>query len=522
MPQADDLAMVVTITERRGEFNPAVPLDEIEESRWNPRKHFDPAGLEELAASIREKGVLTPLLLRRVNPGSAVPAESLEIAAGHRRFRAAKMAGLETVPALIREMTDAEFLEVLVIENDQREDVHPLEEAAGYNALTQQGGYDVARIAARVGRSVKYVYDRLKLLQLTPAAQHIFLDNRFTAGHAILLARLSPADQARAIDPNEHDALFTFQGGGLFDESDGADDEPSDPFAHLKPRSVREFEGWIDRHVKVDAEAIDPVLFPEAAEAVDLARGRGEKIIPIMRLDQTPEAARGGERIYTRAAWKRADGAQGSRTCDHGELGIVSIGPGRHEAFTICRKRDRCTVHWRAEMKVKAARQDQAKKATAGGEDPRKVERTNYAEQNRQRKEQEARDDAERVRWTKARPAILEALGAAVKRAPAAAAGPLGRILVAAIDDLYGVRTSALADKVLSRGKTAEDLIRFAALVVLMRELALYRAPQDFPARAKALGIDVRKIVDKAAPVEKPKPAVQTSARGRGKRGGKR
>lgn len=177
-----------------------IEIGRVHESSLNHRKIFDPSKLDELAQSIRAKGVLTPLLVR---PN----AKGVEIAAGHRRYRAAKLAGVTELPCVVREMSDSDFLEVLVIENDQREDVHPLEEAEGYRSLMTKASYSVEKIAERVGRSEKYVYDRVKLLQLTKPAQKLFLDGKITAGHAILLARLKPKDQERAIDP-EARAVF--------------------------------------------------------------------------------------------------------------------------------------------------------------------------------------------------------------------------------------------------------------------------------------------------------------------------
>jgi hypothetical protein len=326
-------------------------------------------------------------------------------------------------------MTDAEFLEVLVIENDQREDVHPLEEAAGYQALLSKAGYDVAKIAARVGRSPKYVYDRVKLLQLIPEAQKLFLEDRFSAGHAILLARLDAATQAKAIDPEEMHALFTHEGGHLFDEPE-LDEDVEDPYRGLKAQSVRELQAWIDRHVKADRAQPDPMLFPETAALVSSALEAGEKIIPIMRLNQTPEAARGAERIYTESAWERADGEDASKVCEHSEVGVITIGPGRYDAFRICRKKDRCTVHWAKAIRERKARQKAAANAEASGKDPRKAERDTYAEQERRRKEQQAREEAEQARWKKATPAILEAVAAAVKKAPTKPNGELARLIL--------------------------------------------------------------------------------------------
>ncbi len=170
-----------------------LPLSELHESPLNPRKRFDERTLGELAESLRTHGMITPMLAR---PN----ASGYEIAAGHRRFRAAALAGLAEVPVVIRPMSDTEFLEALTIENLQREDVHPLEEAAGYRELMARAGYDVETIAAKVGKSVSYVYQRLKLCELIPEAQQAFLDGSITAGHAILLARLQAKDQREGIN----------------------------------------------------------------------------------------------------------------------------------------------------------------------------------------------------------------------------------------------------------------------------------------------------------------------------------
>ena len=187
-------------------------------SPTNPRKHYDKAQLEELAESIKKHGILQPVLLRPWPKGRKAPAgypsqrpTCFELVAGERRFRAAALAGLQNVPSLVRDMTDAEVLEIQLVENLQRSDLHPLEEAEGYRQLVA-AKYDVARIAERVGRSPKYVYDRIKLLDLTKEAQQAFLEGEFTAGHAVILARLKPADQKRAMDTNERDGLFRTEG----------------------------------------------------------------------------------------------------------------------------------------------------------------------------------------------------------------------------------------------------------------------------------------------------------------------
>jgi ParB family chromosome partitioning protein len=169
-------------------------LGDLKESVYNPRRHFDDKQLADLVESIKSKGILNPLLVRPVNG-------HLEIVGGARRFRAAQAAGLEQVPVIVRTLSDTEALEVAVIDNLQRVDVHPLDEAEGYSALLDQQDthYDVAAIAAKVGKSTSYVYQRLKLVDLIEPAKKAFWKEQFTAGHAVLIARLRPEDQKEVL-----------------------------------------------------------------------------------------------------------------------------------------------------------------------------------------------------------------------------------------------------------------------------------------------------------------------------------
>lgn len=173
-----------------------ISLKNIEESKTNPRKRFDDKALAELAESIKGKGVLQPVLVRLLSKNGT---DKYELVAGARRFRAASIAGLEDIPCIVKEWTDEQALEVQVIENLQREDVHPLEEALGYKALLDTGHYEVEGIAAKVGKSLSYIYSRQKLLALSPEAQKEFLAGEITAGHAILLARVQDHYQELAL-----------------------------------------------------------------------------------------------------------------------------------------------------------------------------------------------------------------------------------------------------------------------------------------------------------------------------------
>lgn len=249
-----------------------VDIHAVHESRHNPRRHFDEGKLQELSANIAKVGIITPLIVRPA-PDSSAKHPLYEIAAGHRRYRAAKLAKLTLLPCLVREMNDQEFMELLSIENLQREGLHPLDEAKGY-AMLMAAPYrmDVQTIADKVGRSVTYVYDRVKLVELVKEAQELFWADRITAGHAIVLARLSSADQTRALD------------GGLMEEENGLYD-PDKPvegkWDGFKAVSVRELQAWVDKNVRFDAVKAEPLLFPETVQAVQATIEEGRRFIPI-------------------------------------------------------------------------------------------------------------------------------------------------------------------------------------------------------------------------------------------------
>lgn len=167
-------------------------LDIVVGSKLNQRKTFDEEKLKELAESIKEKGVIQPIVVRPAG-------DKYEIVSGERRVRASKMAGVDTIPAVIRELDDHQALEVMVIENLQREDVHPLEEAEGYEALIKKHGYKSAEdIAVKVGKSKWYVYNRLKLCDLIPENRKLFYSGEISPSVALLVARLRPQDQKAA------------------------------------------------------------------------------------------------------------------------------------------------------------------------------------------------------------------------------------------------------------------------------------------------------------------------------------
>ncbi|ODT72815.1 MAG: chromosome partitioning protein ParB [Pelagibacterium sp. SCN 63-23] len=172
-----------------------LPVDFIIANRANPRRSFDPEQLEELTNSIREKGVMSPLLVRPTDDPNI-----FELIAGERRWRASQRAGLHDVPVIIRDVDDKEALELAIIENVQRADLNPLEEAMGYGQLIEQFDYTQQDLAQVIGKSRSHVANTLRLLRLPEDVRGMVASGTLTAGHARTLITVDdPAGLARQI-----------------------------------------------------------------------------------------------------------------------------------------------------------------------------------------------------------------------------------------------------------------------------------------------------------------------------------
>ena len=169
-----------------------VPLGRIAPNPHQPRRHMDDAGLEELAASIREHGVLQPVLVTETLDG-------YQLIAGERRVRASRLAGLERIPALVRQLADRDQLEVALVENVQRADLDPIDEALAYRQLIDEFGLTQERVAERVGKARATVANTLRLLDLHPDVQAAISDGRLTEGHGRALGGLAPDGQAHVL-----------------------------------------------------------------------------------------------------------------------------------------------------------------------------------------------------------------------------------------------------------------------------------------------------------------------------------
>ena len=227
-------------------------IDTIHESTTNPRRTFDEGKLRELAASIKHHGLIQPITVR---PNS----EGFELIAGARRYRAALLAELFSIPARIVEIDDAQVLEWQLVENSQRVDVHPYEEAVGFQRLLDLPGYDVTALAEKSGKSTSHIYARLSLLQLIPEVAEAFTQERITASHANLIARLPQESQAEA-----------------FEQCWRKDWQDSEP--HLLP--AKHVSAWIQNNLYLslaDApfDREDPTLNPAAGACITCPRRSG-------------------------------------------------------------------------------------------------------------------------------------------------------------------------------------------------------------------------------------------------------
>ncbi len=235
-------------------------LQELRESPTNPRQHFEENALRELAESIKTQGVLSPILVRSLPENFP---EHFEIVTGARRFRAAQLAGLDTVPVRIVSLPDNEALEVQVVENLQRSEIHPLDEARGFRALLQLdgAGYDIHKISVKIGKTPNYVATRLKLTELVPEVAEAFLKDGLAIGHALLIAKLPEGMQKEALSQAYASAW-----------GDGKHERVLRPIASL--------QAWIEQHVflqldKVPFSKDDATLVPEAGSCLDCPKRTG-------------------------------------------------------------------------------------------------------------------------------------------------------------------------------------------------------------------------------------------------------
>ena len=189
-----DVSEPEATTQGSGTAERSLPIEQISPNPEQPRKRFNQGDLDDLAASIREKGVIQPLIVRQT------AASSYEIVAGERRWRAAQMAQLHHLPVIVREFSDTEVLEIAIIENIQRADLNPIEEAAGYRQLMDRFGHTQEKMAEALGKSRSHIANLLRLLQLPADVVEMVQQGDLSAGHArALITANDPLALAKAV-----------------------------------------------------------------------------------------------------------------------------------------------------------------------------------------------------------------------------------------------------------------------------------------------------------------------------------
>jgi ParB family chromosome partitioning protein len=371
-----------------------VNLSQLTESLTNPRKTFDHKALKEMADSICAVGLLQPILVR-----PTATEGRFEIVAGARRFRAARLAEIESVPVRVCELTDAQVIEAQVIENLIRADVHPYEETQGFLALMRldPARYTAHELAAKTGKSVTFVLQRLKLADLIPAAAKSFQKDEIATGHALLLARLSPAQQEEAFPHCFADVWLE---------------------GKQKKRlvNVTEFSHYIDSNIILELSEApfsreDDTLYPEAGACLNCPKRSGFNtlLFPDVKKDSCFDAACYGEKVtrfiaasnLVQLAGDYRAVPQGSATvprskytvlksgdrCSYATQGIVAIGHNAGAILTVCTSIE-CEKH----STVKPRPMPAAFGANPDAEDEPEPNATQGFEQDRRSDQQPPRD----------------------------------------------------------------------------------------------------------------------------------
>jgi ParB family chromosome partitioning protein len=228
-----------------------LPLAQLQESPTNPRRRFDEHSLNELAASFKAQGVLQPLLVRVVSD------DKYEVIAGARRLRAARLAELSDVPVRVVALSDSDCVVAQLVENIQREGVHPMEEALAFDALLrlESPHYDIATVAQKAGKSPTFVAQRQRLVELTPSIVEAFLADQIGVGHALEIAKLPRAQQEKAFDAAFRNVWHS-----------GEDTRVLLP--------LRDFMAWIEQNILLSLDSVpfgkgDATLVPEAGSCAD-------------------------------------------------------------------------------------------------------------------------------------------------------------------------------------------------------------------------------------------------------------
>lgn len=467
-----------------------IPITEITPSPLNPRKHLNPVYLNELAASIRQKGVRSPLQVRAGKKG-------YEIIAGERRWRASQLAELDQLPCIVTECSDAELVELALTENGQREDLTPMDEARAYQAAMKANPkhYTVSVVAATVGKSESYVYRRLKLLELAKPLQEALDEARLSIAHAERLVKLSVADQLKAAGIERG----KFDGGGvvwrfspLF-ESAKAEKDAKPGLEDLQP--LHALDSFIRNKTFFNPTADDvKYLQPELAEQIDSAVAdfagddADDNLDAAVRstLVSVTTDSMARSRIGLKAndpmplvpsKWREV---KPGKECEYTRPGVITHG-SEARVLKVCIAKNKCKKHWPVAKKAKAS--TATKKAAAPVRDT-------WEEQQKKR-------EAEQRAWDQVAAEALPKLAdftKSVKFSAALVASVLERYQLEKLQRLFGVKlTDETAAHVLllsgfTRTEWRDEFLRDVKAIApkFLPELQRIEAAQKKAAAAQA------------------------------------
>lgn len=385
-----------------------IPIKDCKPSPTNPRAKIDPKspGFKDLVSSVKEKGIIVPVIVRTILDSISKTKAGLEtdhhyeVVAGNRRLAAAKEAGLKEIPAEIREMTDQEAQEIQIIENLQREDVHPLEEGTAYRKLVDEGKQEVASVAAKVGKSETYVRQRMFLTNLIVTAQDAYRSDKIKDGHAVLIAHLTGEDQMKALKY----ALNHW--GGLLSLKDLKE------YIETEFNKPLEMQPWLKDQdaAKVVGKCVEcppniPSLFGAVKEGactnkkcwtrkmmkyITYRKANDPKLVLISKESNYNRNSKDGDILFD----NQYTTVGPSNKCQHSVVGLVAKGRGIGSQIRICISKD-CKKHATRNGRSSAALTPAEKEKRAKQEAAEKL-----AEQKAAKKKAEAMADAlKKVKW---------------------------------------------------------------------------------------------------------------------------
>jgi ParB family chromosome partitioning protein len=433
-----------------------LPIAQVGPGPWNPRKHKDPARQAELEASVRLHGVIQPIVVR---PSGAAKGAAYLIVAGDRRFAAAVTVGLPSIPAMVRDtLSDAQCQEIACLENLNRHDLHPLDEAEAFARLRKvDRAYTDDALAAKFGKPVAYVRRRLSLLSLPEVIKDAFLADVITAGHAEKLAKLADPLKLEAFarcffDIADSDVLKVAKSGHWDDLRNWV----------ASPASL---QSWIDEHTRLDIH--DPEQqdrLPGLAEVAAAAKSPNDQpaVVEISRdWSLSPKERKALPGVLERSSYTEIPGSSYNKNpdCPSAERALVVHG-GRPQFQRICRDKE-CPVH---HPKPKAIERESSSRGKSPA--PRKLSTYELQEQKRQKQQ---------AAFARVKGAAFRAMAPTLLKASVSAAfvrDMVGGFQIPEISKKFGIALSdktavavLIASHLLSEGWQRTRVVRIAKLV---------------------------------------------------------